>query len=83
MECDQASSQQLEKFESKIKIEDAVSLESRAEAKPRRRSAASMAAQKLCERLHNMCGVDLTQVHGFGALATQNLLAEIGLQMDR
>jgi transposase len=83
MECDQEVSQQLEKFESKTALEKPVPEHPETEAKPRRRSAASLAAQKLCDRLHEMSGVDLTKVPGFGVLAAQNLMAEIGLQMDR
>jgi len=83
LECDQATSQQLETFESRIEPKELLTQLNNPTAKSRKRSATSIAAQKLRDRLEEMCGVDLTKVPGFGVLAAQNLLAEIGLQMDR
>jgi transposase len=74
--CDAEISAHLAQFESKAEPVAAL-------APLKTRSAAGLAAEKLRVRLEEMTGLDLTQVPGFGVLAVQNLLAEIGLEMER
>jgi transposase len=78
MACDAEIGQQLAKFESKTPGPAASE-----PAKTQPRSAAGKMAEKLRQRLEEMTGVDLTKVPGFGVQAAQNLLAEIGLEMER
>jgi transposase len=75
--CDQEISQHLAQFESKAESMVPAVIPVKA------RSATAIAAEKLRARLAEITGLDLTQVPGFGVLAAQNLLAEIGLEMER
>lgn len=77
--CDAEITQQLATFESKA----SASVTSVPDRKARPRSAAGQAAEQLRQRLEEMTSLDLTKVPGLGLQAVQNLIAEIGLEMER
>jgi transposase len=77
MECEKQIQQQLEGFEAKVDLEQALEQNGALKA----RSAQVRLELHRQGRLMSVCGVDLTRLPGLSSLAVETIIAETGLDM--
>ena len=78
MECEKQTEQQLEHFDAKLDLAQALEQSGALKA----RSAQIRLQLQRQARLSSVCGLDLTQLPGLSTLAVETIIAETGLDMN-